>query len=74
MTRVVAHEFDQAGAGGLEDGDSRAQGGEVLYGIEPIRGEQRIPELGWQRGSALNPAQDSMCPVIGQQAKASVFN
>ena len=33
-----------------------------------------MPELGWQRGSALNLAQDSIYLVIGQQANAALFN
>jgi hypothetical protein len=59
-------EFAQTGAGELEDGDRRAENNNILFGIEPSRSQQRVPELGRQRGSALDTAQDSIRLTIRQ--------
>ena len=73
MTGSVVCERDQACAGQLQNEDRRAQSGDVLLGIVPIRGQKRMPELGRQRPPALDSADDGLYLAVGQGANASFF-
>ena len=73
MAGAVVGEFDHASASELQDGDRGAQGGDILFGVEPIRGQQRLPELGRQGGPASGPTDDGLYLAVGQGANAPFF-